>query len=43
MNALSVILPTFSADEIARRVRAMTYGEWEPTVSLGGFVFELEQ
>ena len=41
-NTLGVISPEMSDDEIARRVRAVSYGVFQPTVDLGGFRFELK-
>ena len=41
LNELSKVRPDMSDAEIARRVRATTYGSWKPTVELGGFTFEL--
>lgn len=40
-DALFDITPNMSAQEIARRVRATTYGPYRPRVKLHGFVFEL--
>lgn len=40
-NALRKISPDMSKDEIARRVRATSYGKWQPWLALQGFVFEL--
>lgn len=41
-NQLFKITPDMSKDEIARRVRAISYGPWQPSVELQGFVFELK-
>lgn len=41
-NELMTILPDMSADEIARRVRATSYGSFQPSVDIGGFRFELK-
>jgi methionyl-tRNA formyltransferase len=41
-NTLGLIRPEMSDDEIARRVRAVSYGVFQPTVDLGGFRFELK-
>jgi methionyl-tRNA formyltransferase len=41
-NTLGMIRPEMSDDEIARRVRAVSYGTFQPTVDLGGFRFELK-
>ncbi|RME87176.1 MAG: hypothetical protein D6770_09990 [Anaerolineae bacterium] len=40
-NELFRITPDMDADEIARRVRAVSYGPWQPYVELGGYRFEL--
>lgn len=39
-NELSVISLDMSNDEIARRVRATTYGKWKPYIDIGDFRFE---
>lgn len=39
-NELFVIRPDMSKDEIARRVRAVSYGQFRPYVELAGFRFE---
>jgi methionyl-tRNA formyltransferase len=41
-NTLGLISPEMSDDEIARRVKAVSYGVFQPTVDLGGFRFELK-
>jgi methionyl-tRNA formyltransferase len=41
-NELMTILPDMSADEVARRVRATSYGIFQPAVDIGGFRFELK-
>lgn len=41
--ALQAITPDLSPDEIARRVRATTYGPYAPAVHLGGYTFRLER
>jgi methionyl-tRNA formyltransferase len=41
LNELSMIDPMMSAEEIRRRVRAVTYGPWRPTARIGGMTFEL--
>jgi methionyl-tRNA formyltransferase len=41
-NKLGVIRPDMSDDEIARRVRAFSYGVFQPTVDISGFRFELK-
>jgi methionyl-tRNA formyltransferase len=41
-NTLGMIRPEMSDDEVARRVRAVSYGDFQPTVDLGGFRFELK-
>ncbi|TAK18722.1 MAG: hypothetical protein EPO35_01120 [Acidobacteria bacterium] len=42
LDALARISPDMSAAEVARRVRATTFGSWKPTVTLHGFTFELK-
>ncbi len=39
-NELFKISPDMSKDEIARRVRAISYKHWQPYVELSGFRFE---
>lgn len=39
-NELFVIRPEMSREEIARRVRAVSYGPWQPYIELHGFRFE---
>jgi methionyl-tRNA formyltransferase len=41
-NQLFQITPEMSKEEIARRVRAISYGPWQPRVELQGFTFELK-
>jgi methionyl-tRNA formyltransferase len=41
-NDLMRITPDMSQEEIARRIRATTFGAWKPAVELHGFVFELK-
>ena len=41
-NELGVIKPEMTDDEVARRVRAVSYGVFQPTVDIGGFWFELK-
>jgi len=41
-NKLSKITPDMGKEEIARRIRATSFGTWKPTVELHGFVFELK-
>jgi methionyl-tRNA formyltransferase len=41
-NKLFEILPEMSEDEVRRRVRAVSYGVYQPTVDIGGFRFELK-
>jgi methionyl-tRNA formyltransferase len=41
-NQLFEITPDMSKEEIARRVRAISYGPWQPKVKLRGFEFELK-
>lgn len=42
LDALATIRPDMSAEEIARRARATTFGKWRPTVTIAGHVFELK-
>lgn len=39
-NQLFCITPEMSREEIARRVRAVSYGKWQPYIELHGFRFE---
>ncbi|MBI5840518.1 MAG: hypothetical protein HZB19_10485 [Chloroflexi bacterium] len=39
-NELFKVTPDMSADEIARRVRAVSYKTWQPYIELKGFRFE---
>jgi methionyl-tRNA formyltransferase len=39
-NELFKITPDMSREEIARRVRAVSYGKWQPYIELEGFRFE---
>ncbi len=39
-NELFVITPDMSREEIARRVRAVSYQHWQPYVEIQGFKFE---
>jgi len=41
-NALFVITPDMSEEEIARRIRAVNFKHWKPYVVLGGHTFELK-
>ena len=41
-NELGVITPDMNDDEVARRVRAISYGMFQPTVDIGGFRFTLK-
>lgn len=41
-NELGRITPDMAREEIAKRIRATTFGVWKPTVELQGFVFELK-
>jgi hypothetical protein len=41
-NELSVIKPTMAAEEVEKRVRATSYGVFQPTVKVGGHFFELK-
>jgi methionyl-tRNA formyltransferase len=39
-NELFIIKPDMSKEEIARRVRAISYQHWQPYVEIGGYRFE---
>jgi methionyl-tRNA formyltransferase len=39
-NELFVIRPEMSKDEIARRIRAISYKHWQPYVEIQGYRFE---
>jgi methionyl-tRNA formyltransferase len=41
-NELMIVSPDMTDDEVARRVRATSYGIFQPTVDIGGFRFELK-
>lgn len=41
-NRLGQITPDMDHTEVARRVRATSFGEWGPTMTLHGFTFKLE-
>jgi methionyl-tRNA formyltransferase len=41
-NELGIIKPEMSDEEVARRVRAVSYGVFQPTVDIGGFCFQLK-
>ncbi len=41
-NELTVITPNMPKSEIQKRIRATSYGEWQPTIELNGFIFELK-
>jgi len=42
-DQLSIIDPAMSEDEIGRRVRATSYGAFQPTIEIGDHVFELKR
>jgi len=42
LNNLSKITPQMSNNEVAKRVRATTFGPWKPVVEIGGYIFELQ-
>jgi methionyl-tRNA formyltransferase len=42
LDALGVLDPSMTREEIARRVRATTFGGWKPRVVIAGFTFELK-
>ncbi len=39
-NELMTITPDMSADEVARRIRATDFGDWQPSIKLHGFTFK---
>ncbi len=41
-NQLRQIMPDMTAEEIARRIRATAFGEWQPWVEIAGYVFSLK-
>jgi len=41
-NELGRITPDMTKEEIAKRIRATTFGVWKPTIELQGLVFELK-
>lgn len=41
-NQLGKITPDMSEAEIAKRVRAIQFGDWKPTLTIQGFTFELK-
>lgn len=41
-NELGIITPDMTADEVTRRVRAVSYGAFQPTVNIGEYHFELK-
>jgi methionyl-tRNA formyltransferase len=41
-NTLGIITPDMTDDEVKRRVRAVSYGVFQPIVDIGGFRFELK-
>jgi len=43
LNELANISPDMSPEEITRRVRAYSFGRWQPAVTLGNHTFELKK
>jgi methionyl-tRNA formyltransferase len=41
-NQLRQITPDMTKEEIARRIRATAYGEWQPWVEIEGYVFSMK-
>ncbi|MCP5053194.1 MAG: hypothetical protein GY940_38875 [bacterium] len=41
-NKLGVISPEMTVEEIEKRVRATSYGVFQPTIKIGGHIFELK-
>lgn len=42
LNALAQIDPAMTQDEVAKRIRATSFGPWRPRVTVHGFTFELK-
>lgn len=42
-NDLCVITPEMSEEEIAKRIRATSYKDWQPTLKIGKFSFEYKE
>ena len=42
LNELATIRPDMTKEEVERRIRATTFGDWKPTTSIHGHVFELK-
>lgn len=42
-DKLARITPEMGKDEIAKRIRATSFGVWQPTIELNGYVFELKK
>jgi methionyl-tRNA formyltransferase len=43
LNELAQISTVMTKDEIAKRIRATTFGAWKPTIEIHGFIFELKE
>jgi methionyl-tRNA formyltransferase len=43
LNALARVTPEMTKEEVARRIRATSFGAWRPTVEIHGYVFELKE
>ena len=41
LDDLGKITPDMTREEIARRIRATSYRDWQPTIELGGYTFRL--
>lgn len=41
-NELRRITPDMSAEEVRRRIRATSFGMWQPEVEVGGYLFRLK-
>jgi methionyl-tRNA formyltransferase len=41
-NELGMITPEMHQEEIAKRIRATSFGRWKPMVEIQGFLFELK-
>ena len=43
LKDLSTITPDMSDEEIKKRIKATSYGNWKPTVRIGDFIFEYKE
>jgi len=42
LDDLATISPNMSEEEIIKRIRATTFGQWKPIVKIKDFTFELQ-